>query len=133
MSELFPRFKKATEEEVYRAGESAGLSGPDQANTHFRFFLSAELTQSWERGRKTGELLGETEISFGKHIGKRLVDASVPDDYIAWMTERGGYRDPDNRFEATWQVPIVLMVLARREMERRGYKLAESGRFEQER
>jgi len=58
-----------------------------------------------------------TTINFGIHQGKQLSDPSVPLSYIRWIAKRGSYQEPGNRFETKWKVPIVLMVMARREWE----------------
>lgn len=60
-----------------------------------------------------------TTIEFGIHRGKQLSDLTVPLSYIKWIGRRGSYQEPGNRFETRWKVPIELMVLARREWERR--------------
>jgi uncharacterized protein (DUF3820 family) len=61
-------------------------------------------------------------IPFGKYSGRDTSDLSIPDSYIKWMALRGTYTNPENRFETTWKVPIELSIIARREMEARGYK-----------
>lgn len=60
-------------------------------------------------------------INFGIHKGKSLSDLSIPNDYIIWISMRGSYQEPGNRFNTMWKVPITLSILARREIERRGY------------
>lgn len=64
----------------------------------------------------------DTTITFGIHKGKLLSDESIDDRYIHWLAKRGSYQEPGNRFNTTWQVPVVLSILARRESERRGWK-----------
>jgi uncharacterized protein (DUF3820 family) len=64
-------------------------------------------------------------IPFGKYSGCDTSDPSVPDSYIKWLALRGTYTNPANRFETTWKVPITLSIVARREMESRGYKRVE--------
>jgi len=60
-----------------------------------------------------------TIITFGIHSGKSLSDESIPISYIRWLAKRGSYKEPGNKFNTTWKVPITLMVLARREWENR--------------
>uniref|UniRef100_A0A6H1ZUX4 Uncharacterized protein n=1 Tax=viral metagenome TaxID=1070528 RepID=A0A6H1ZUX4_9ZZZZ len=62
------------------------------------------------------------KLDFGIYHGKELSDPSIPDDYVCWLSERGSYTLPGNRFETTWHVPIVVSINARREMEKRGWK-----------
>ncbi len=120
-------------DDCYQAGFDSAISGPNVANTHFTYFLTPEKAAAWESGRKAGERLKTTILPFGVHIGKALCDASVPDDYVAWMANGGEYTDPNNRFEVLWKVPSELRVLARREMERRGYRRVDGERYEKER
>jgi len=61
-------------------------------------------------------------LTFGVHKGKTLADPCIPNNYIIWLASRGSYPEPGNRFETKWKVPIDISILARREMERRGYK-----------
>ena len=61
-------------------------------------------------------------LEFGQYKDKDLSDPFVPLTYIRWLAERGSYHLPGNRFDATWQVPIVTCIEARREMEKRGWK-----------
>lgn len=59
-------------------------------------------------------------IDFGRFKGYELKD--IPEDkYVEWLALRGSYPEPGNKFKTKWKVPIVLSILARREMERRGY------------
>lgn len=58
-------------------------------------------------------------ITFGKYVGLQLSNETIPLSYVKWIAKRGSYRHPDNRFVTTFKVPITLMVLARREWERR--------------
>jgi hypothetical protein len=60
-----------------------------------------------------------TIITFGQYSGLSLSNPAVPLSYIRWISKRGIYHEPGNRFEATFKVPIELMVLARREWESR--------------
>lgn len=71
-------------------------------------------------------------IPFGRYSGFDTSDRiTVPDSYIKWMALRGNYTNPANRFETTWKVPITLSIIARREMEDRGYKRV-GDRYEKE-
>jgi uncharacterized protein (DUF3820 family) len=66
--------------------------------------------------------MDDNTINFGIHNGKQLSDESIPSEYIFWLAKRGSYQEPGNRFNTTWQVSVVLSILARREAERHGYK-----------
>ena len=61
----------------------------------------------------------QTIIPFGIHRNKPLSDPTIPLSYLKWLGKGSGYYEPGNRFEAVWHVPVVLMVLARREWENR--------------
>ena len=61
-------------------------------------------------------------LEFGAFKGRDLSDRVVPDSYIEFLAKRGSYSAPGNRFDATWKVPIVVSIEARREMEMRGYE-----------
>jgi len=59
-------------------------------------------------------------ITFGMYRGLPLSNPSIPLNYIKWIAKRGSYQEPRNKHgDASWKVPIDLMVLARREWERR--------------
>lgn len=62
-------------------------------------------------------------LDFGIHKGKQLSDQSIPDEYIKWLASRGKYRNPVNRFEIMWKVPIMVWLAALREIESRGYRI----------
>lgn len=62
-------------------------------------------------------------LDFGIHRGKLLSDKSIPDSYISWLACRGSYQEPGNKYgDPRWKVPITISILARREMEARGWK-----------
>ncbi len=111
-----------TDEDCYRAGFACGCIGPNAENTHYSFFLDEGHRERWERGLKDGTKVRETPLTFGQYNGLPLCSPQIPDDYVAWVAGRGRYADENNRFETRWKVPIVLAVLARREMERREYR-----------
>ncbi len=60
-------------------------------------------------------------LQFGTYKGHELSSAAVPTEYVRWLALRGSYTEPGNRFKTVWKVPIDVSILARREMERRGY------------
>jgi hypothetical protein len=61
----------------------------------------------------------DTILDFGIYSGLSISNVTVPIEYIRWLGKRGSYQEPGNRFHTTWKVNIKLMVLARREYERR--------------
>jgi len=62
-----------------------------------------------------------TALQFGKYKGKILSDPTIPDDYMKWLASRGTYKNPANRFETSWKVPVDVWMQARVEMENRGW------------
>jgi hypothetical protein len=60
-------------------------------------------------------------LDFGIHRGKLLSD--IPIEYLSWLACRGSYQEPGNRYgDPKWKCPITISILARREMENRGFK-----------
>ena len=43
---------RSTPEKAYEAGRSSIIDGPDTTNSHYRHFLTPELTAAWDRGMK---------------------------------------------------------------------------------
>lgn len=61
-----------------------------------------------------------TILTFGMYVGLSLSNPVIPLSYVRWIAKCGSYQEPGNKYgDAKWKVPIDLMVLARREWERR--------------
>jgi len=58
-------------------------------------------------------------LGFGIYRDIELTNPAISLHYIKWLTDRGSYPEPDNRFRIMWKVPIEISILARREWERR--------------
>ncbi len=47
--------KQTTRDEAWRMGRDCALNGPNDENSHFRFFTTPQLTQAWTEGRQSLE------------------------------------------------------------------------------
>jgi hypothetical protein len=63
-------------------------------------------------------------IHFGKYKGQNI--QSIPDDYCMWLSKpvySGKFYTCQHSTELKWKVPFDVKMAARKELERRGFKL----------
>lgn len=63
-------------------------------------------------------------LKFGKYKGQNI--QSIPDDYLMWLAKpvySGKFYKSLHSTELNWKVPFNIKMAARKELERRGYKL----------
>lgn len=63
-------------------------------------------------------------LRFGDHKGEHI--QSIPDDYCMWLAKpkySGKFYKSLHSMERNWSVPFDVKVAARKELERRGFKL----------